>query len=213
MVVSATCSCYRLLIMEISHEFSEKVLEKCLYYRCYISRKSNVTRNADSSARVNNTDKIHLANSNWWIPQCSLALKCGCCFPICHRFDFTHKKQSGGSGQYGKVIGVLEPLESEHYTKLEFVDQTVGTNIPKQFVPAVEKVLACFLRDVYYNVLFWKIPYSCVFSLLFRDLWSPVRRDPWAGTRSQASGSSWKMERITWLTQTRSPSSVQERAL
>uniref|UniRef100_A0A3Q1JWC5 Elongation factor G, mitochondrial n=1 Tax=Anabas testudineus TaxID=64144 RepID=A0A3Q1JWC5_ANATE len=54
-------------------------------------------------------------------------------------FDFTHKKQTGGSGQYGKVIGVLEPLEPEHYTKLVFDDQTVGTNIPKQFVPAIEK--------------------------------------------------------------------------
>uniref|UniRef100_A0A8C9YEQ1 Elongation factor G, mitochondrial n=1 Tax=Sander lucioperca TaxID=283035 RepID=A0A8C9YEQ1_SANLU len=41
--------------------------------------------------------------------------------------------------EYGKVIGVLEPLEPEHFTKLEFEDQTVGTNIPKQFVPAVEK--------------------------------------------------------------------------
>ncbi|XP_064830278.1 elongation factor G, mitochondrial [Oncorhynchus masou masou] len=55
------------------------------------------------------------------------------------QFDFTHKKQSGGSGQYGKVIGVLEPLDQENYTKVEFEDQTVGTNIPKQFVPAVEK--------------------------------------------------------------------------
>ncbi|KAM6932854.1 elongation factor G, mitochondrial [Lycodopsis pacificus] len=55
------------------------------------------------------------------------------------QFDFTHKKQSGGSGQYGKVIGVLEPLEPHHHTKLEFEDQTVGTNIPKQFIPAVEK--------------------------------------------------------------------------
>uniref|UniRef100_A0A4W5P5B1 Elongation factor G, mitochondrial n=1 Tax=Hucho hucho TaxID=62062 RepID=A0A4W5P5B1_9TELE len=54
-------------------------------------------------------------------------------------FDFTHKKQSGGSGQYGKVTGVLEPLDQENYTKVEFEDQTVGTNIPKQFVPAVEK--------------------------------------------------------------------------
>ncbi|CAJ1065373.1 elongation factor G%2C mitochondrial [Xyrichtys novacula] len=54
-------------------------------------------------------------------------------------FDFTHKKQSGGSGQYGKVIGMLEPLEPEHYTKLEFEDQTIGTNVPKQFIPAVEK--------------------------------------------------------------------------
>ncbi|XP_030072769.1 elongation factor G, mitochondrial [Microcaecilia unicolor] len=54
-------------------------------------------------------------------------------------FEFLHKKQTGGSGQYGKVIGVLEPLDPEHYTKLEFEDRTVGTNIPKQFVPAVEK--------------------------------------------------------------------------
>uniref|UniRef100_A0A8C9N5B8 Elongation factor G, mitochondrial n=1 Tax=Serinus canaria TaxID=9135 RepID=A0A8C9N5B8_SERCA len=54
-------------------------------------------------------------------------------------FEFTHKKQSGGAGQYGKVIGVLEPLEPEDFTKLEFEDRTIGTNIPKQFVPAVEK--------------------------------------------------------------------------
>uniref|UniRef100_A0AAR2KND3 Elongation factor G, mitochondrial n=1 Tax=Pygocentrus nattereri TaxID=42514 RepID=A0AAR2KND3_PYGNA len=54
-------------------------------------------------------------------------------------FDFTHKKQSGGSGQYGKVVGVLEPLDPENYTKVEFEDQTIGTNVPKQFVPAVEK--------------------------------------------------------------------------
>ncbi|MEE6501137.1 hypothetical protein FKM82_004080 [Ascaphus truei] len=54
-------------------------------------------------------------------------------------FDFTHKKQSGGAGQYGKVIGELEPLEPENFTKLEFEDRTIGTNIPKAFVPAVEK--------------------------------------------------------------------------
>ncbi|KAM5293466.1 elongation factor G, mitochondrial isoform 2-T2 [Ctenodactylus gundi] len=54
-------------------------------------------------------------------------------------FEFTHKRQSGGAGQFGKVIGVLEPLDPEDYTKLEFVDATFGTNIPKQFVPAVEK--------------------------------------------------------------------------
>ncbi|XP_051963403.1 elongation factor G, mitochondrial [Xyrauchen texanus] len=54
-------------------------------------------------------------------------------------FDFTHKKQSGGSGQYGKVVGILEPLDSENYTKLEFRDQTIGTNVPRQFVPAVER--------------------------------------------------------------------------
>lgn len=54
-------------------------------------------------------------------------------------FEYLHKKQSGGSGQYGKVIGTVEPLAPEQYTKFEFIDETVGTNIPKQFVPAVEK--------------------------------------------------------------------------
>ncbi|XP_059867203.1 elongation factor G, mitochondrial isoform X1 [Delphinus delphis] len=54
-------------------------------------------------------------------------------------FEFTHKKQSGGAGQFGKVIGVLEPLDPENYTKLEFSDETFGSNVPKQFVPAVEK--------------------------------------------------------------------------
>ncbi|XP_012498362.1 PREDICTED: elongation factor G, mitochondrial [Propithecus coquereli] len=54
-------------------------------------------------------------------------------------FEFTHKKQSGGAGQFGKVIGVLEPLDPENYTKLEFADETFGSNVPKQFVPAVEK--------------------------------------------------------------------------
>lgn len=36
-------------------------------------------------------------------------------------------------------MGYLEPLEPENYTKVEFDDRTVGTNIPKQFVPAIEK--------------------------------------------------------------------------
>ncbi|XP_067851496.1 elongation factor G, mitochondrial isoform X2 [Heptranchias perlo] len=54
-------------------------------------------------------------------------------------FEFTHKKQSGGAGQYGKVIGLLEPMEPENCTKLEFADRTIGTNVPKQFIPAIEK--------------------------------------------------------------------------
>lgn len=61
-------------------------------------------------------------------------------FLLGFRFEYTHKKQTGGAGQYGKVIGFLEPLDPEDYTKLEFEDRTIGTNIPKQFVPAVEKV-------------------------------------------------------------------------
>ncbi|XP_037089550.1 LOW QUALITY PROTEIN: elongation factor G, mitochondrial-like, partial [Pollicipes pollicipes] len=54
-------------------------------------------------------------------------------------FDYQHKKQSGGAGQYGRVLGVLEPLPASENTKLEFVDQTMGTNVPKQFIPAIKK--------------------------------------------------------------------------
>lgn len=54
-------------------------------------------------------------------------------------FDYLHKKQSGGRGEYAKVIGVLESLPPEANTKLEFVDKTVGTNVPKNYVPSIKK--------------------------------------------------------------------------
>ncbi|XP_045767683.1 elongation factor G, mitochondrial [Maniola jurtina] len=54
-------------------------------------------------------------------------------------FDYLHKKQSGGAGQYARVTGIMEPLPPHQNTMLEFVDETIGTNIPKQFVPGVEK--------------------------------------------------------------------------
>jgi elongation factor G len=51
-------------------------------------------------------------------------------------FDYIHKKQTGGSGQYGKVVGYLEPYADAEY---EFVDQIRGGVIPRQFIPSVEK--------------------------------------------------------------------------
>lgn len=54
-------------------------------------------------------------------------------------FDYLHKKQSGGAGQFGRVIGVIEPLPPHENTKIKFTDETVGTNVPKQFVVGVER--------------------------------------------------------------------------
>lgn len=54
-------------------------------------------------------------------------------------FDFLHKKQTGGRGEYARVIGVMEPLPPHENTKIEFVDETSGTNVPKPFVPGVKR--------------------------------------------------------------------------
>jgi elongation factor G len=51
-------------------------------------------------------------------------------------FDYTHKKQTGGAGQYGRVAGYLEPSEEADF---EFVNKIVGGVIPIQFIPSCEK--------------------------------------------------------------------------
>ncbi len=53
-------------------------------------------------------------------------------------FDYTHKKQTGGSGQYAKVVGTFEPFNSPDKT-YEFEPKIVGGKIPKEFIPAVDK--------------------------------------------------------------------------
>ena len=51
--------------------------------------------------------------------------------------DYTHKKQSGGSGQFGRVKLVVTP--GERGSGLTFVDEIKGGNIPREYIPGVEK--------------------------------------------------------------------------
>jgi elongation factor G len=59
-------------------------------------------------------------------------------------FDYTHRKQSGGSGQYGRVAGIMEPIHDKDY---EFVDEIVGGVIPREFISSCDKGFkACLAR-------------------------------------------------------------------
>jgi len=51
--------------------------------------------------------------------------------------SYTHKKQSGGSGQFGKIDYKIRPGEAN--TGFTFVSKVVGGNVPKEFFPAIEK--------------------------------------------------------------------------
>jgi len=51
-------------------------------------------------------------------------------------FDYTHKKQTGGSGQFGRVCGFMAPSEDETY---HLVNQIKGGAIPTEYIPAVDK--------------------------------------------------------------------------
>jgi elongation factor G len=54
-------------------------------------------------------------------------------------FNYTHKKQTGGSGQFGRVGGFIEPLPSDAIENYEFVDDIVGGVIPREYIPACDK--------------------------------------------------------------------------
>ena len=53
------------------------------------------------------------------------------------KYDYTHKKQTGGSGQFAKVQIRLEPMEVEADKTYEFVDEVTGGRVPREYIPSV----------------------------------------------------------------------------
>lgn len=56
-------------------------------------------------------------------------------------FDYTHKKQTGGSGQFAKVVGEMRPMavEGDSDKVYNFVNSVVGGRIPKEYIPSCDK--------------------------------------------------------------------------
>ncbi len=54
------------------------------------------------------------------------------------KYDYTHKKQTGGSGQFAKVQISLEPMEVEGDKVYEFVNAVTGGRVPREYIPSVD---------------------------------------------------------------------------
>jgi elongation factor G len=54
-------------------------------------------------------------------------------------FNYRHRKQTGGSGQYAHIVGRLEPLGDDRESDFVFEEDVVGGRIPKQYIPSIER--------------------------------------------------------------------------
>ncbi len=55
------------------------------------------------------------------------------------KFNFKHRKQTGGSGQYAHIVGSLEPITDDESDDFIFEENVVQGRIPKQFIPSIQK--------------------------------------------------------------------------
>jgi len=85
--------------------------------------------------------------------------------------QYRHKKQSGGSGQFGEVHLRIEPLPSADF---EFTDELVGMNLSKSYLPAIEKGIAATLQ----HGAFAGYPMSNVKVIVFDGKEHPVDSKP-----------------------------------
>jgi elongation factor G len=58
---------------------------------------------------------------------------------IAAEYNFKHKKQTGGSGQYAHIVGRFEPLPDTEPENFIFEDEVVGGRVPREYIPSVEK--------------------------------------------------------------------------
>ena len=61
-------------------------------------------------------------------------------------FNYVHKRQTGGAGQYAKVMGRIEPMERDEETGQDtaFESQVIGGSIRQAYLPAIDKVCLAF---------------------------------------------------------------------
>ncbi|CEA08886.1 Elongation factor G [Arthrobacter saudimassiliensis] len=63
------------------------------------------------------------------------------------KYDYTHKKQTGGSGQFAKVQIALAPLDTSEGTFYEFENKVTGGRVPREYIPSVDQGIQSALSD------------------------------------------------------------------
>jgi len=62
-------------------------------------------------------------------------------------FNYRHKKQTGGSGQFAHIVGRMQPLEADEESTYDFQDNISGGRIPREYIPAVNKGFEAAMKE------------------------------------------------------------------